>query len=186
MKKLILILAMMMPLIANAQFSLTPEGFKTADEKDFYVVDIEGTQADLFKRAQTAITELFVSANDVVTANAPDIISLNGFTNAIYLKQMGRKAVFDTKFTLKIMFKDNKVRFNAPHINSMGLYNKGRVLDLYMGCGGGSGLNDYGHIFKKDGKVRYKDAVASAEEYFNGLINAIVEKIKSPVVESEW
>ena len=186
MKKLILLLALIVPIVANAQFQLTSDGFKTSEGKDFYVVEIEGTQSQLFQRAQSAITEIFVSANDVVSANMPDIISLSGYTNAIFIKQVGKKTNMDTKYSMKILFKDGKIRFNAPTITSMGVFNNGRTVNLYMGCGGGSGMNDFGHIFKKDGSVRYNDAVNSSSEFFNSLINEIVEKINSPVTQDDW
>lgn len=186
MKKLFFFIALLMPFMANAQFELTPEGFKAETGKDFYVVEIDGTQAELFSKAKTAITQVFVSAKDVASYNEPEVISLQGFTDKIKLKTGPLKYSLDTNYTIKILFKDGKIRFNAPDVLNMTYRDKNKSMSVYMGTGGGGGITDLGHVFKKDGKIRHKEVKETLEEYFNGLINAIVDKIKSPSVEEDW
>lgn len=186
MKKLMLLLAILIPAMAQAQFVLTPDGFRTAEGQDFYVVEIPGTQEELFNKAQSAVTEIFVSPKDVVSATSPSVISLKGFTDKVYIKDGPRKTNLDTDYSIKILFKDGKIRFNAPSVLSMGIYNSGRVLSLTIGCGGGAGLNSYGYMFKKDGKIRYKEGQESLEAYFNSLISSIVDKVTSPTTEDDW
>lgn len=186
MKKLFLLFSLIIPMMANAQFILTPDGFRTADGQDFYVVEIPGTQEELFNKTQTALTEIYISPKDVMSTTSPSLISLKGFTEKVYIKDVVRKTSMDTDYTIKILFKDGKIRFNAPSILSMGTYNKGRFLTLAIGRGGGAGMNDFGYIFKKDGKVRYKEGQESLESFFNSLIATIVSKVEAPTTEDDW
>lgn len=186
MKKLLLLLAFFIPMMSNAQFIITPEGFKTEDGQDYYVVDIPGSQEELFNRTQSALTEIYVSPKDVISATSQSVISLKGFTDKVYIKDVVRKTSMDTDYTIKILFKDGKIRFNAPSILSMGTHNKGRFLTLTIGCGGGAGMNDFGYLFKKDGKVRYKEGQESLESFFNTLINTIADKVATPTTEDDW
>lgn len=185
MKKLIVILAIMLPMAMKAQFVLTPDGFQS-DGKDYYAVEVEGTQSELFNKAKSAITQIYVSAKDAATFSEPTVISLNGFTKGIQIKDGPRTVELDMRYTMKILFKDGKIRFDAPNVLSLSTFNSGRDLSLYLGRGGGPGFNDYGYIFKKDGKVRNEKAVQSLEKYFNTLIQTIVNDIKNPVVDEDW
>ena len=50
MKKLLALLFLFLSLSVNAQFRVTPDGFKTEEGQDFYVAPIEGKSAmDLYK-----------------------------------------------------------------------------------------------------------------------------------------
>lgn len=186
MKKILLMFALIIPMIANAQFTLTPEGFKAESGKDFYVVEIDGSQSDLYAKAKSAITQTFVSAKDAATFSEPDVISIHGFSDKIAIKDGPRKVSLNMTYTMNIHFKDGKIRFDAPNVLSLYSINKGREVNLYLGCGGGPGLSDFGHIFKKDGKVRNELGKESLENYFNGIIKSIIDKMQAPIVEEDW
>lgn len=186
MKKILTLLAFIIPMIAHAQFALTPEGFKTEGDKNYYVVEINGTQSELFGKAKSSITQIFVSAKDAATFTEPDVISIHGSTDKITIKDGPRKVNLTMTYSINILFKDGKIRFNAPEVLSLYSFNKGREVNLYLGCGGGPGMNDFGHIFKKDGKIRNELAKESLDNYFNGLIKSIVDKMQNPIIDEDW
>lgn len=188
MKKLLCLIAIICSITSYAQFKLTPEGLVTEDGKDFYVVSIDGTQEDLYNRAKMAITTLFKSAKDVVTEVPSSQIKISAISvDDVFIKQLGHKTTFRMPYTLNILFKDGRIRFDAPSIEELYTYTGNQnKFNLYLGMGGGASIGDCGHIFKKDGKVRYKDGVASIESYFNTLIAEIVKNIQTPAAEEEW
>lgn len=187
MNKILTLMALIIiPMIANAQFVLTPDGFRTEGDKNYYVAEIEGSQAELFGKAKTAITDIFISAKDAATFTEPDIISIHGSTDKITIKDGPRKINLRMTYSINILFKDGKIRFNAPEVLSLYSFNKGREVNLYLGCGGGPGMNDFGHIFKKDGKIRNELAKESLDNYFNGLIKSIIDKMQNPIIDEDW
>lgn len=186
MKKILFLCCSLAYICANAQFTLTSEGWATEEGKSFYVVEIPGSKQELFDKAKTCLTLLYNSPKDVLSFSAPDVVSISGFTDAPYFKQMGVKYPIETFYTMTIRFKEGRIRFDAPNINNLEVYNKSKRFPIYLGKGGGMGISDMGYIFKKDGKVRYKDAQRTIEEYFNNLVNTIASKIQTPVVEEGW
>lgn len=188
MKQILLILAVLTSsFCAKAQFILTADGWATETGKQYYVTEIPGSQQELYAKAKVAFTQIYKSAKDVLSYSEPDIIKANGFTDTPFLKQWGRTAHFNMTYSLTVLFKDGKIRFDAPSIGSLySLDGRGIEVPLYMGKGGGSGLSSFGHIFKKNGDVRYKDAKQSIEEYFNNLIGSIITAIENPTVDEDW
>lgn len=185
-RTLFLLISLILPMLANAQFALTPEGFKTEDDKNYYVVNIDGSQSELFTKAKSAITQLYVSAKDAATFSEPDVISIHGTTDKIKIKDGPLKTNLTMSYSISILFKEGKMRFNSPDVLSLYSYNKGRNVNLYLGCGRGPGLNDFGYIFKKDGKIRNGLAKESLDNFFNNLIKSIIDKIQNPTVEEDW
>lgn len=174
-------------LYANAQFTLTADGWVAETGKSFYVVEIPGTQAELYNKAKLAFTQIYKSAKDVLSYSEPDIIKANGFSDAPYLKQMGKKYPVNMSYSITVLFKDGKIRFDAPSISSLYSTNGyGQKLELDSGKGGGAGLGHLGALFKNNGDVRYKDTKQSIEDYFNGVINSIVTSIQSPITDEDW
>lgn len=181
MRKILATIIALLPLMAAAQFfTLTPEGWKNATDNtlDYVVVPMEGTQAELFQKAKTAVTATYKSAKDVMSFNEPDIITINGYTDCISLKRMGMKFEFGMRYTMQILFKDGKIRFNVPDAYEAELKGgKTGYLSLRSGSTGFMGNTEY--VFDKSGKLKKKDQKQQAEDYFNGLVQTIVDKMNN-------
>lgn len=60
MKKIILAIMALLPITAFAQFNLTPNGFVTDDNKNYYVVDVDGTKEEFVKQ----LKEILIADGD--------------------------------------------------------------------------------------------------------------------------
>ena len=72
MKKVLATIIALLPLMSWGQsFTLTPEGWMSAEEptNNYIVFPMEGTKAELFQKAKTAVTATFKSAKDVMSYN---------------------------------------------------------------------------------------------------------------------
>ena len=190
MKKVLATIIALLPLMAAAQyFTLTPEGWKNAEDNtlDYVVIPMEGTQAELFQKAKTAVTATFKSAKDVMSYNEPDIITINGYTDCIYEKIMGMRFDFGMRYTMQILFKDGKIRFNAPDAYEAEYTGQNRAF-YYLRPGSGGAMSGTRYVFDKNGKLKKKDQKKQVEDYFNNLVNTIVDKMKNGgvAVDEDW
>lgn len=177
---------MVMSIAANAQFKCVPGGLEAEDGKTFIVVPIEGTQQELYNKAKTAITSIFVSAKDVISYNEPDIIVVNGesYDESLFFKVMGMKQHFGMNYRIQLQFKDGKIRIDVPSVSLLsapGQKNGGYSLD----AGGGGSISSPCCFYKKDGKERYKGGIEAVQSYLNNLVNRITEKMQGGADE-DW
>lgn len=183
MKKLFAFLAMALPMAVAAQsFKLTANGFVNAEDptKDFAVVEIEGTQAELFNKAKTAATAMWGAAKEVLSYNEPDIMVINGVgAAAMDFTIMGMTTTFDVPYRLQLQFKDGRIRIDSPAVEK-GINSTGRGGDVYFGPGGQM------YLFKKNGEPRRDKMIKQAEEHINGLIATLVSKIKNGASQEDW
>lgn len=180
MKRIYLSLLMLITFITSlAQFSLTPTGFVADTEKDFYVENINGTQQELFNKVKTVITEMMVSADDATSYNEYDIISLRVHIPKITIfSWAGIKSYWDCTASFKILFKDNRIRFNAPSFDN--------DFQQWLNPGKRNALTGENHLFNiKNNKPYYKESVIEIQDKINEIINFIVEKTKNNENE-EW
>ena len=175
-------------LAANAQFTLVPGKLVADGDKAYYVVEMDGTQQELYNKAKGAITTLFRSAKDVISEVPSSQIKINAVSvDDVYQKKVGFKSAFTMEYSLNILFKDGRIRFDAPIVGRTWTTNgKGDILQMYITEGGGGGMTDYGCVFKKNGDVRFKEAKQSIEDYFNTLVKAIINNMQSAPVEEDW
>ena len=178
---IVLLLFVITPL--RAQFFLTPSGFTVDDGKDYYVLTTpEKNQQELFDAVYAWAGRSFVSPQDVIssTPNASQI-TINGIV--IGLTKMPKRAIkvpVDVNFTWIIQFKEGRIRFNAPIINSMEA--DGRIpqsLHLVRP----SAITD--GIFKRDGALVDEFSKNQLEQFFNGVIKEIEDSIQNRV-EDDW
>lgn len=190
MNKVLAFLMALLPLMAAAQFfTITPNGWKNAQEPslDYVVIPMEGTQAELFQKAKTAVTATYKSAKDVMSFNEPDIINISGYTDCISEKHMGMLFVFGMRYTMQILFKDGKVRFNAPDAYNAEYVNGARASYYSLTPGSTGMFGNTVYMFDKKGKLKKKDQKKQVEDYFNGLVAQIVEMMKNGgTVSDDW
>ncbi len=176
-------IALIISLSVRAQFILTPTGLTTEDEKGYYVLNVEDkTQQELYDAVSVWIGGHFVSPKDVVSASPSNSqITLNAIARGL-TKMPNRmvKVPVDVNFTWQILFKDGKIRFNAPTINSMDADGK-IVQSLYIVRP--NAVSD--GIFKKDGKLVDEYSKKQIEDFFNQMIEDIAKSLTDNTAD-EW
>ena len=187
-KVLAFLVLVLLPLLSSAQsFVLTPNGFVNADEKSktFIVVEIKGTQAELYAKAKTAVTSMWNSPKDVMSYNEPDIIVVNGFSStAAHFRKWGRDNVAELNYRLQIQFKDGRLRIDAPQIGKLDMI--GQQGTLLIEAGDNSTMAHIVRAFDKKGKARFPDFNTNVENYFNGLIATLIERMNNGASTEDW
>lgn len=158
------------PMVAHSQdFEFLYDGtFKTADGADFVVVPFDGkSQTELFDMVKNNVTAIFASPKDVISTSGTDMISVSGFQKEVFVcKVMGMAIVIDAHYTIKIAFKDGRVRVSAPVITSFS--ERG-----YMHENTEKYLRDM-WFFKKDHSPKYKEKIDNIGETFSTLAKSLL------------
>ncbi len=178
----------MLPMLANAQFKLTKDGFVSEDGKEYYVCTVEGKTA----------TELYNSVNAYVISNFknPDVVANRAEGSMLNIHLIEENAIrirkssamrADIDANMVFYFKDGRMRIDAPKINHiicMEYVRLGRSAEYVLN---GMTYSEYGSvpIFKKDGTVKNEMAVNRLEGYFNGIVKEISEYV-SQGKDSDW
>ena len=186
MNKIIAFFMVLLPLMASAQyFELSPEGFVSTEDntKDFIVIPMEGSQAELYQKAKTAVTAMWKSAKDVMSFNEPDIIIVNGFdSGSLWAKHMGMTFVYDFDYRLQLQFKDGKIRINAPGIDKA--VNKKST--LYLGKGKGSTMSGTMYVYNEKGELKQKQFKEQAEVFVNSIVQRFIDNVKGTSNDDDW
>lgn len=188
MKKIISLMVALMPIIAFAQkFDLNADGWFNADDpsKNFLVVEVPGTKAELFAKAKTAVVSMWNSPKDVLSYNEPDIIIINGYNDgSVSWKKYGFTHTFGFPYRIQLQFKDGKVRIDAPGVDH-GDSNNGKGT-LYFGGGKSSTMAASMYIFDENGKLKMKEQKEQLVRAMNELVYCLVEKIKNGASQEDW
>ena len=177
MKKIVLItfLFALVPNFSNAQYlsklKMNYEGnFTTQDGKAFDVVTFEEKGAtELFDMVKKNVALAFRSPKDVESNVDDKIISIYGYApKCTFFTAPGMKFYLSFHFSLKFQFKDGKIRIEVPVLSEM----EGSAWPTLQMTFKAKG------IFSKDGvlseKPKKRQTVTMLEDYFNGLINRII------------
>lgn len=186
MKKVLATAIALLPLIASAQyFEMTPDGIVSVEDnaKRYVVVPMEGTQAELFNKAKTAVTTMWNSPKDVLSYNEPDVIIVNGYYGGIYVKTIGITNYFDMHYRIQLMFKDGKVRIELAADKATV---QGKNGTYYFCAGKNSMMQSIAYVFDDKGKLKQKGVKEQVENYFNTLVAALVDKIKGGAASDDW
>lgn len=186
MKKIVALFIVLLPFMASAQyFELSPDGFVSSEDntKTFVVIPMEGTQAELYQKAKTAVTAMWKSAKDVMSYNEPDIIIVNGFdSGSLWMKRIGMKFVFDFNYRLQFQFKDGKIRIDAPAINEAVCKDS----RLYLEKGKGSAMSGTMYVFNEKGELKQKQFKEQAEHFVNGIVQRFIDNVKGTSNNDDW
>lgn len=179
MKKIILAIMALLPITAFAQFTLYDDGFFNDEGKEYVVFNVDGTQQELFKKMKTVITEMMVSADDATSYNEYDIISLRMNIDRITVfSWAGIKYYWDCTAHFKILFKDNKIRINAPTFDSK--------FQRFLGRGKRNAWTGENYLFKEEnGEPYYNSSVNDIENKINEIIKELIDKVKDNNID-EW
>lgn len=103
----------------NNRFLIQSSGnCKTNDNKNYCVEYFEGKSAhELFSKFKTAITLLYKSSKDNISFVDDEVISINAYSKKdFYWKE---NYTLNMNYVIKFMFKDGRVRVEAPTILSL-------------------------------------------------------------------
>lgn len=144
--------------------------FTTQDGKNYDVALFEGKDAtELFEMVKKHVALAYRSPKEVESNVDDKVISIYGYAhNCTYFTAPGMKFYLSFHYSLKIQFKDGKIRIEAPILYDM----EGSAWETLQKTFKAKG------IFSKDGvlsdKPKKRQTVTMLEDYFNGLINDII------------
>ena len=172
-------------------FTLTPQGFLSADQKEYVVIDMPGIkQPDLYKKVFSALTTIYNNPKEALSVVDGESITISGYEkNAIISKWRGSPIhiskstyKYDLEYSLSILFKDDKIRFNRPSFTCKRWYEGGYRQGWESGWSTlpiVKGKKQNAGIFDLQGQVISQEAYDGLNTYFNDLLQLIVEKSKS-------
>ena len=194
MKRILMMLCLIALITGNAvaqNFTLTSNGFvdNKNEDKDYVVVEMDGTQADLYNKAKMYLLSIYRSPKDVLSEAEPDMITINGIEkDAVQKKALGMAAVsYDMNYTLSIRFKDGKIRIDAPSFTLEDYKNGNKPIKMVL-CGksnGGFGSEVINCIYDTKGKLKAEYAKEALEKYFDSYISNFITGIKNKNTE-DW
>ncbi|TDS13264.1 hypothetical protein [Sphingobacterium paludis] len=190
MKKsgLVITLLLLAQLCFAQYFTLTPKGFLAENQADYVVLDFPNVkQAELYKRVQRALVSMYKDPKEVLSFIEGESITVNGYQpDAISNKRRANaiaiaKATYeyDLSYSLSILFKDEKIRFNRPTFECRRWYEGGYKSNWATGW---SYLplvkekNNTAAIFDNKGQILAHDVLEQLNHYLNSLIKEILDK----------
>lgn len=188
MKKVLSLLAFAcFALVASAQanFHLTPEGFKDDNDKSYIVFEREGSQADLYKRMHAALTSCFKNPKEVLSTSEPESIVISSVYD-FGTKMLGQYIPIDSHYSMHIYFKDGKVRFDAPSDTSIKSFS-GKC-EFIISAGKDAKMAGIVHFYDKNGNPKYEKMAKEYTKHVNGLIEMFMEAFDkgTSASEEEW
>lgn len=183
MKKMLLsIISLFIYLNGFAQFKVTPDGIKTENGDSFVIVKVEGSsQKELYQRCESILMKEFVNPEKVLSRQPYNMITLHGvYPDAVQYSNDGTS--YDVDCTITFMFKDGKVRIDAPVIEKLTDYDYG-ITDTYLAKGGSRFSTGAFYLYKKDGTPRAAETIANLEKWVNQTICEYKKKLQ---INEEW
>lgn len=177
-KSILLLFAFSMVISTRSQYlELTPKGFINVQDPalGYVVLDIPGKgQGELYKSILTYLNTVYNSPDNVLSVVDNEQIVVNGLAqNKI------KDPHVPIYYSLDFRFKDGKVRVDMPFIDMVRRIGDGK--SLFITLERKSLLGVYG-IWTK-GKLRFPEAKASLEHFFNDYIDNIVSAAKT---KDDW
>lgn len=183
MRKILLILMAFIPVAVFPQLKIKVGGMVFEETNETYkVYTFDGLSAgELFDRCKNTLLSMTVDLDDMSSENKDKMIVVNGksYGDCSY-KYMGQTVLSDIDYTIRIRFKDGRMRIDAPVFQKV---TSGNVLVKFEK--GGLMKDGYGNAFKKNGEPRLKDLIISIENYFNNIYDGLIKGI-SDNTEDDW
>lgn len=187
MKKILSVAFLLVSIFANAQYisnlKMNYDGnFTTQDGKEYDVAMFEGKSAtELFEMVRKHVSLAFNSPKDVESNIDDKIISIYGYapdcTNYTHLIRYS----LSFHYSLKFQFKDGKIKIEVPKIIGVDGPKNSHYRFLQT-------IFKFENIYNKEGilseKPKKRQFVARIEDYFNNLINNIINGNKQ--ANEDW
>lgn len=185
---MLLTFAAFTPLCFAQYFTLTPKGFLTENQAEYVVLDFPNVnQAELYKRVQRALVSMYKDPKEALSFIEGESITVNGYqpdaisnkrrANALAVAKATYK--YDLSYSLSILFKDEKIRFNRPTFECRRWYEGGYKSNWATGWSYLSLVkekNNTAAIFSNKGELIAPDVVEQLNHYLNSLIKEILDK----------
>lgn len=180
-KSFLLILSLLSVVVyAQGHFKLTPDGFKTIDNKDFLVVDVtEESASSIYKMLETGLISVFPSAHNNIDKERNSRFSITSVAYDLFRVNagIGLQYIMDIEFHVVIDIKDGKYRILAPsisHIGTLANYRISRMIvygdpKLYKNYHKNQFIFNY-----KNRTVQNNSAKMAIENYINSIVNKII------------
>lgn len=185
---------MFVGLFAHAQFKASKDGVITQDGKNYYVVEIKGKNAkELFDAVEAYVIANFKNPDAVSNLQEGKMINIHGFFSKAFKcrKSLIGAHYADVDLNLIVYFKDGKIRFDAPIVNSMVCNtlksNSDMPCKLYFHKSGTVG--QFGgeiNMFKKNGEIRDEFMVYEFNSFINELISNIINYVTNEASNEDW
>ena len=97
-----------------------------------------------------------------------------------YYKWAGLRYFWDCTASFKILFKDNKIRINAPYFDER--------FQKWLGCGKRNAWTGENYLFNatKNNEPYYSESVTEIENRINEIINNLIDKVKTNNNDEDW
>jgi hypothetical protein len=191
MRKIILSLVALTMIISNSfaeidTFVLSPNGMISTNinEPRYNVYDFpKCSQQSLYEKVLLTIGERFTSPKDVVSkVEGKQISIVCNLSNAV---ERTKFHSFDMSFTLSFEFKDEKIKVNAPIINS--ITDTSMKLQVMHICKSVMSANgDEFSIYNGKGKLKNERAKKSLEYSVNIAFLSILESVLDKETNKDW
>lgn len=169
MKKFLFLLLALLPIMASAQWAITPDGtlVDSITGDTHMIIEREGTAAELYKQVLKNVHRLFASPDDVVSSIENEMITVNGYTETT-LKYAGFNHSFEPLISVKVEFKDGRMRVSAKWLSTV--WCKTTVTDPYTLLVKG-GLK----CFNKEGEIKNEKRYHIFNAISSDFINRVIE-----------
>lgn len=178
MNKLLLTISIVLfAFSGNAQFKATKDGIALKNGETYCTFEIKGkTAKEIYEAVNSYIISHFKNPDAVANKQENTMINLHGvFPDAFVCKRVfGIDIYAEVDMNIVMYFKDGKIRFDIPIINSMYYNDEDQV--VFSGGVNIAGDGDI-NMFKKNGKPNKEDVIKSFEEFINNTIKDIIDYI---------
>ena len=182
-----ILLVIIPSLCVNAQFKLTPNGFRYENDlsRDFVVFHIEGvSQQVLFNNTLSYLTRVYASAPNAISSHRNEVITINAWRPRLI---RGIVSVnYDLRYIMVISFRDGRIRIDTPYFNATNYaFSKPRRLTM---SGANLGFGEYvtTGLFRRNGRPNQTRAIGQLEHFFNTWSNAVAEAAGGKINQEEW
>lgn len=173
---------------SETYFKLTPDGFRSLDDKEFYIIQTDKSAIDMYNEVLLALGRLANSPKDVISKVENQQIAINAYLlGATIFKFNGIKTTMNAHYQLTIEFKDNRVRVFVPDI--LGLYDDKYGNEILFVCTKINRLyqvKDQSIFDYKTKALRNEEQKNKLESSFNALINALLFSKYSDGTNEDW
>lgn len=162
--------------IAQAQWTLTPEGFensKSGDENLFVPLNMD--QQTLYNHVRTFVIETYNVPDEVMSENEPNSISILG--NESQLIRRNKTHAFNLTYGMVIHVFDNGIGISPPEVR-LHTSSYGKPQNLHLVYGADLTGYDLG-IWNPKGKLKSELAKDDLETFFNGWTSSLLEYLQS-------
>ncbi len=189
MKKLIVMMMLVLPMLAMAQdlvhFVLMPDGtYQTEDGKDFVVVPFEGKTAhQIYQELATNVGSVYKEPSEVMSGVEDASIKIRAYKDCLwYNKALGLiVGVMGGYYQLEFRIRDGRVRVSAPIVEDpIFNYSDGHKYEQKYSKMVGKWFKN-GEL-KDNSKEKYNRVVSQ----MNGIVNSILHISAVQDAQDDW